>query len=238
MVTDIKTRRLAGIRKETYEDLLKAAGIPAKYYCKRSFATWDILLPNEELATNLARGNITSKYFRLQPEYMGRKIKNHRVQYPYPIERGGVGRIPKRLWRHWRGGKDKVGKRDRARWLHFHQVPGQWRVFMAIPHTLDYESQVMTVVGEGRKPQCWNCKQLGHFSKSCRQKTTKTTTTTTTTIAAAAVTPKTQQKGEKALKLGNTQTMAKRAGPGCKGRKKEEKSHKNYHQQPYQQKSK
>ena len=63
---------------------------------------------------------------------------------------------------------------------------------MAIPHTLDYKSQVMTVVVEGRKPQCWNCKQLGHFSKSCPQKTTKTTTptatttTTTTTIAAVA----------------------------------------------------
>ena len=65
-------------------------------------------------------------------------------------------------------------------------------VFTAIPHTLEYESQVMTVVVEGWKLQCWNCKQLGHFSKSCPQKTTKTiiqpTTTTTTTIAAAATT--------------------------------------------------
>ena len=61
----------------------------------------------------------------------------------------------------------------------------------AIPHTLEYESQVMTVVVEGRKPQCWNCKQLGHFSKSCTQKTTKTIiqpTTTTTTITTAATT--------------------------------------------------
>ena len=67
------------------------------------------------------------------------------------------------------------------------------RGFMAIPHTLDYEGQVMTVVVEGRKPQCWNCKQLGHFSKSCLQKTTKittppTTTTTIKTIAEAATT--------------------------------------------------
>ena len=36
--------------------------------------------------------------------------------------------------------------------------------FTAIPHVLEYENQVMTVVVEGRKPQCWNCKQLGHFS--------------------------------------------------------------------------
>ena len=43
VMTDLKTRRLAGIKKETFEDLLKAAGIPAKYYCRRSFATWDVL---------------------------------------------------------------------------------------------------------------------------------------------------------------------------------------------------
>ena len=63
---------------------------------------------------------------------------------------------------------------------------------MAIPHILEYESQVMTVVVEGQKPQCWNCKQLGHFSKSCPQKTTKITppTTTTTTIAAATTATK------------------------------------------------
>ena len=31
IITDIKTRRLAGIKKETFEKLLMAAGIPAKY---------------------------------------------------------------------------------------------------------------------------------------------------------------------------------------------------------------
>ena len=44
----------------------------------------------------------------------------------------------------------------------------------------------MMVVVEGRKPQCWNCKQLGHFSKSCPQKTAQQGTATTATIAAAA----------------------------------------------------
>ena len=73
IITDIKTRRLAGIRKETLEELLRAAGIPAKYFCKRSFATWDVLLPSEELAVKLASKTITSKHFQLQPEYMGRR---------------------------------------------------------------------------------------------------------------------------------------------------------------------
>ena len=115
--------------------------------------------------------------------------------------------------------------------------------FMAIPHTLDYESQVMTVVVEGRKPQCWNCKQLGHFSKSCPQKTTKTTTTktTTTTIAAAAAAaaaaattvltsespkPETEDHPDKDEE-GWTQVVS--------GGKKKTPRLKNYHQQqPYQ----
>ena len=73
VVTDLKTRRLAGLKKETFEKILKAAGIPAKYYCRRRFATWNVLLPLEELATKLTGDNVTSKYFRLQPENLGRR---------------------------------------------------------------------------------------------------------------------------------------------------------------------
>ena len=43
VVTDIKTKRLAGIKKETFEDLLKTTNIPGKYFYRRSFATWDVL---------------------------------------------------------------------------------------------------------------------------------------------------------------------------------------------------
>ena len=189
VITDLKSRRLAGIRKETFEDLLRAADIPAKYYCRRSFATWDVLLPNEELATKLAGGNITLKYFRLQPEYMGkRKIKITVCNVPIQLNKevlaaylSGYGDIEEAV-------KAKSAN-GTAHGDYIFTMCLDRGGFMAIPHTLDYESQVMTVVVEGRKPQCWNCKQLGHFSKSCPQKTTKTTTlmaTTTTTIAAAA----------------------------------------------------
>ena len=74
--------------------------------------------------------------------------------------------------------------------------------FQAIPHISKYEDKVMMVVVEGWKPQCWHCKQLGHFSRSCPQKTTKPTsspptsppltTTTTTTTAAATTRPNTE----------------------------------------------
>ena len=64
IVTDIKTRRLAGLKKEKFEELLKAAGIPARYFCRRSFAIWDILLPSQELAMKLAgNSSITTKYY-------------------------------------------------------------------------------------------------------------------------------------------------------------------------------
>ena len=71
IVTDLKTRRLAGIKKDTFEELLKAAGIPAKYFCRSSFDTWNVLLSTEELAAKLPGSNISSKFFRLQPEYKG-----------------------------------------------------------------------------------------------------------------------------------------------------------------------
>ena len=55
---------------------MKTAGIPGKYFYWRSFATWDVLLPSEEIAKKLATKNITTKYFWLQPEYHGkRRIK-------------------------------------------------------------------------------------------------------------------------------------------------------------------
>ena len=33
IITVLKTRRLAGIKKETFEELLKVAGIPTRYFC-------------------------------------------------------------------------------------------------------------------------------------------------------------------------------------------------------------
>ena len=58
-------------KKEIFEELLKAAGIQARYFCRRSFAISDVLLLLEDLAKKLAGSNISSKYYRLQPEYVG-----------------------------------------------------------------------------------------------------------------------------------------------------------------------
>ena len=162
VVTDLKTKRLAGIKKDTFEGLLKAADIPANYYCRRSFATWDVLLPSEDLAAKLAGENVISKYFRLQPEYMGRrKIRitvcnvpiqlNEEVLAAYFVKYGEIEDITKTKSVNGTAHGDYIFTMclDRGG-------------FTAIPHIIEYENQVMTVVVEGRKPQCWNCKQLGH----------------------------------------------------------------------------
>ena len=75
IITDLRTRILAGIRKETFEELLKSAGISCWYFCWRSFATWDV---SEKLAMKLGRSNVITKHFRLQLEYKGTR---HLPQY-------------------------------------------------------------------------------------------------------------------------------------------------------------
>ena len=76
IVIDLRTRRLARIKKETFGKLLKTAGIPSWYFCRWSFATWTVLLPSEELAVKLAGSNVWTRFFRLQQEYQGkRRIK-------------------------------------------------------------------------------------------------------------------------------------------------------------------
>ena len=46
------------------------------YYCRRSYASWDVLPPAEGDAKRYAAKNIVTKFYRQQPEYMdSRKIK-------------------------------------------------------------------------------------------------------------------------------------------------------------------
>ena len=151
IITDIKTRRLAGIKKETFGELLKAAGIPAKYFCRRNFANWDVLLPSEEMAVKVARSNITSKY-RLQPKYMGRRrikvtVCNVPIQLSGDViaafltEYGDVEEVVK--------AKSTNGMAHDA--FFFTMSSNRGRGLQAIPHTLEYENQSMMVVVEGRR---------------------------------------------------------------------------------------
>ena len=193
IVSDIKTRRLAGLKKDKFEEILKAAGIPARYFCRRSFATWDILLPSQELATQLASNNsINTKQYRLQPEYMGRRrIKVTVCNVPIQLS----GDVLAAFLSDYGDVEEFTTMKSPSGTAH-----GDYSFtmclnrggFQAIPHTVEYEDQAMLVVVEGRKPQCWHCKQIGHFARSCPQKATgaAVTTTATTTTSTAPTTVK------------------------------------------------
>ena len=71
VISDLKIKRLVELKKETFEELLRKAGISCQYFCRKRFATWDVLLPTEEQAAKAAANNIVTKHFRLQPEYKG-----------------------------------------------------------------------------------------------------------------------------------------------------------------------
>ena len=53
VVSDLKTKRLVGLNKDTFEELLRKSGIPCQYFYRKSFATWDVLLPTEQQAAKL-----------------------------------------------------------------------------------------------------------------------------------------------------------------------------------------
>ena len=187
VVTDLKTKRLAGLKKETFEDLLKSANIPGKYFCRRSFATRDVLLPSEEVAKKLAGGNITTRFFRLQPEYRGkRRIKVTVCNVSMQLS-GDVLAAYLNIY----GGVEQVSQVRSTRGTAY----GDYVFIMCldrgrfnnVPHKIKYRDQTMTVVVEGRKPLCWACNKIGHFSKNCPQKTTTTATTTTTTTTAPEI---------------------------------------------------
>ena len=181
IVTDLRTRRLAGLKKEAFEELLKTAGIPGKYFYRRSFATWDVLLPTEEIAKKLARSNITTKYFRLQPEYRGqRRIKVTVCNVSMELN----GDVIAAYLSSYGGGEDytQITSAHGTAYGDFSFIMILDRGgFNAIPHTITYKNRTMAVIVEGRKPLCWNCKQLGHFSRSCPQKATTIATNKTTT---------------------------------------------------------
>ena len=186
VVTDIKTKRLAGIKKETFEDLLKAANIPGRCFCRRSFAAWDVLLPSEEVARGLAGGGIAARFFRLQPECRGGRgvrvaVCSVSVQLSGDVLAAYLGIC---------GGVERVTRvastRGAACGGCVFVVCLDGGGFNGVPHKVRCRERTMTVIVEGRKPLCWSCNKIGHFSKNCPQKPTITTTATTTTATATA----------------------------------------------------
>ena len=194
VISDIKTKKLVGVKKETFEELLRKAGIPCQYFCRKSFATWNVLLPTEEQAAKTARTNIMTKNFRLQPEYKGtRRLRVTISNVPAHL----TGEVLASYLSAFGEVEEFNLLRSPAGTAYGDYT---FRLcltrdgFKAIPETLISGDRQMIVMVEGRRPRCWECKQVGHIVKFCPQKaegsTAAATTTTTTTDAAATTTPK------------------------------------------------
>ena len=192
VVSDLKTKRLVGLNKETFEELLRKAGIPCQYFCRKSFARGDLLLPTEEQAAKAAASDIVTKHFRLQPEYKGTcRLRVTVCNVPAFITGevlaaylSAYGQVEEfNLLRSPAG----TAYGDYAFRLCLTRD-----VFKAIPETLISGDLQMMVVVEVRRPRCWECKQIGHIAKFCPQKTESNkkaaATTTTTTKDTAATT--------------------------------------------------
>ena len=200
-------------------ELLKTANIPGKYFCRRSFATWDVLLPSQDATKKLAGGNITTRFFRLQPKYRGKRtimvnVCNVSIQLSgdvlaaYLSIYGGVEQVTQITSNSGTAYGDYVFIMclDRGG-------------FNNIPHIIKYWDQSMMVVVKGRKPLCWHCKKIGHFSRTCPQKTTTITTMTTTLLLRRLRLPPQSQRQRQIqrkhlqLKISNTTPTTKNNQP-------------------------
>ena len=169
VVTDQKTRRLVGLKKEGFEDLLRKAGVPCQYFC-RSFATWDVLLPSSDQAAKVASSNIMTKFFRLQPEYLGtRRIRVTICNVPAFL----TGEVLAAFLSSYGNVEEITLLRSAAGTAYGDYVFRMCLAregFQSIPETIVSRGRQMMVIVEGRRPRCWSCKQLGHIAKFCPKK--------------------------------------------------------------------
>ena len=190
VISDLKTKRLVGLKKETFEEVLRKAGIPYQYFCRKSFATWDVLLPTEEQAAKAAANNITTKHFRLQPEYRG----THRLRVTVCNVPAVITGECLAAYLSADGQVEEINLLRSPAGTAYGDYTFRLCLtrdgFKAIPETLISGDRQMMVVVEGRCPRCWACKEIGHIAKFCPQKgestTATTTTATTTTISKQA----------------------------------------------------
>ena len=106
------------------------------------------MLPSEELATKLTGSNISSKHFRLQPEYKGqRKIKVTVCNVPIKLN----GDVLTAYLSEYGGVEDIITSKSASGTAHgdyFVNMCLDRGGFPAMPHTLEYEDQIMMVVVE------------------------------------------------------------------------------------------
>ena len=233
VVSDLKTKRLVGLTKEVFEELIRKAGIPCQYFCRKSFATWDVLLPTEKQAAKVAESDVITKNFRLQPEYKGTRRLRVTVCNVPAIITGEVLAAYLSAYGHVEEFNLLRSPAGTACGDYAFRLCLTRDGFKAIPETLICGDRQMMVMVEGRCPRCWGCKQIGHIAKFCPQRpenkekasTSTTTTITTKDAAASIITKEAEAKGPGQVQPQNNQegwtevTKKRRGSPKQGGEK-------------------
>ena len=222
-----KTKRLVGLTKEVFEELIRKAGIPCQYFCRKSFATWDVLLPTEKQAAKTAESDITTKHFRLQPEYKGTHRLRVTVCNVPAIITGEVLAAYLSAYGHVEEFNLLRSPAGTAYGDYAFRLCLTRDGFKAIPETLICGDRQMMVMVEGRRPRCWGCKQIGHIAKFCPQRpeNKEKASTTTKDAAASTITKEAEAKGPGQVQPQNNQegwtevTIKRRGSPKQGGEK-------------------
>ena len=227
VVSDLKTKRLVGLTKEAFEELIRKAGIPCQYFCRKSFATWDVLLPTEKQAAKTAETDIITKHFRLQPEYKGTRRLRVTVCNVPAIITGEVLAAYLSAYGHVEEFNLLRSPAGTAYGDYAFRLCLTRDGFKAIPETLICGDRQMMVMVEGRRPRCWGCKQIGHIAKFCPQRpeNKEKAPTTTKDAAASTITKEAEAKGPGQVQPQNNQegwtevTKKRRGSPKQGGEK-------------------
>ena len=177
VVTDLKTKRVTGLKKEAFKEL-QTAGIPYQYFSRRNYVTWDILLPTVEQVARTATTNIMTKYFHLQLENMGTRRFRVTICNVLVFLTGEVLASFQSAY----GRVEEVFQLRSANGTAFGDYTFKICLtregFQAIPESIISWDKQMMVIVEDRTLHCWNCKQFGHIDKFCPQKELTSTTVT------------------------------------------------------------
>lgn len=141
--------------------------MPANYICRRSYATWDVLLPSPEDAIRLAKADHRGKRIRLQSEYLNKRRTNvTMLNVSVFMEARQVGAILSQY-----GDVESVtpvrGQRNVITGDHKVKMVLDKTEFHKIPAMMKFDEWTMTIIVEGRRPQCWHCQKQGHMAKNC-----------------------------------------------------------------------
>ena len=207
---------------------MKKSGIPCQYFCRKSFATWDVLLPTEQQAAKTAEKDIITKHFRLQPEYKGtRRLRVTVCNVPAIITGGGVLAAYLSAYGQVEDFNLLRSPAGTAYGDYAFRLCLTRDGFKTIPETLVCGNRQMIVMVEGRRPRCWGCKQIGHIAKFCPQRSEnkeKASATLTTTKDAAATTTTINKEAKargpnQVTKRAGQKLQEKGRGPLSKGKK-------------------